>query len=336
MKPAAQPPATASPPTQPDAATICALAPDAGVLAFDGADAAAFLHGQLSSDVAGMVPGAAGWTSYNSPKGRMLGTLLLWRAGADSFRAFVAADLAALLARRLAMFVLRAKVKVADLTGDGQTVGVGGAGAADAVRTVLGVAPEPGQGAHAGDAFVVAAPDGRYFVHAPAARAGAIAAALATHAVPVSVDAWHRLGIRAGVPAVTRATQDLFVPQTANWDLVGGVNFRKGCYPGQEIVARMQYLGRLKERLFAFHVDAPPPAPATPVYSPVFGEQACGTVVNAASSPDGGSDLLAVVQWAAADAEGALRLGTPDGPPLSARALPYAVPAPVAPERPKL
>ncbi len=336
MDPAAQPPATASPPTQPGAASICALAPDAGVLAFDGADAAAFLHGQLSSDVAGMAPGAAGWTSYNSPKGRMLGTLLLWRAGADSFRAFVAADLAAPLARRLAMFVLRAKVKVADLTGDGQTVGVGGAGAADAVRTALGVAPEPGQGAHAGDAFVVAAPDGRYFVHAPAARAGAIAAALAAHAVPVSVDTWHRLGIRAGVPAVTRATQDLFVPQTANWDLVGGINFHKGCYPGQEIVARMQYLGRLKERLFAFHVDAPPPAPATPVYSPVFGEQACGTVVNAASSPDGGSDLLAVVQWAATGADGALRLGTPDGPPLSARALPYAVPAPVAPERPKL
>jgi len=336
MNPTSSPFAAASSPTPPQAATVCTAAPDVGVLGFDGPDAAAFLHGQLSTDVAGMAPGAAGWTSYNSPKGRMLGTLLLWRADADSFRAFVATDVAAPLAKRLAMFVLRAKVKVADLTGDGQTVGVGGPGAADAVRSVLGVAPEPGQGARAADACVVAAPDGRYFVHASAARIGDVIAMLAAHAQAVTTDAWGRLGIRAGVPAVTRATQDLFVPQTANWDLVGGVNFRKGCYPGQEIVARMQYLGRLKERLFAFHVAAPPPSPATPVYSPVFGEQACGTVVNAAPCPEGGSDLLAVVQWAAATADSALHLGAPDGPSLATRALPYAVPAPTAPDRPKL
>jgi tRNA-modifying protein YgfZ len=328
------PPAPASPSTAPEANTVFAVAPDVGFLGFDGPDAAAFLHGQLSSDVAGMAPGTAGWTTYNSPKGRMLGTLLLWRVDADAFRAFVAADLSASLGKRLAMYVLRAKVKVCDLSGDAQCFGVGGAGAAEAIRAVLGVAPAPGHGVRAGDANVVAAPDGRYFVHASAASAGHVTSMLAAHAQAVTVDAWHRLGIRAGIPAVTRATQDLFVPQTANWDLIGGINFHKGCYPGQEIVARMQYLGRLKERLFAFHVDAPPPAPATRVYSPVFGEQACGTVVNAASAPDGGADLLAVVQWTAAD--GALHLAAPDGPRLSARALPYAVPVPVAPERPKL
>jgi len=336
MNRTASPSAPASSSTPPDPVTVYTAAPDFGVLGFDGPEAAAFLHGQLSSDVTGMAPGVAGWTSYNSAKGRMLSTLLLWRADADSFRAFVAADLAAALANRLAMFVLRAKVKVADLTGEGQSVGVGGAGAADAVRAALGVAPSAGQGARAGDACVVAAPDGRYYIHAPAARARDITTKLAAHAEAITTDAWRRLAIRAGIPAVTRATQDLFVPQTANWDLIGGVNFRKGCYPGQEIVARMQYLGRLKERLFAFHVDAPPAAPATPVYSPVFGEQACGTVVNAAPSPEGGSDLLAVVQWAAATADGALRLGAPDGPPLAARALPYAVPAPAAPDRPRL
>jgi tRNA-modifying protein YgfZ len=338
MSPTAPPSASASArqPIPPERATAYTAAPDVGVLGFDGPDAAAFLHGQFSTDVAGMAAGAAGWTSYNSPKGRMLATMLLWRADADSFRAFVAADVAAPLAKRLAMFVLRAKVSVADLTGQGQTLGIAGPGAADAVRAALGVVPAPGHGARAGDACAVAAPDGRYFVHAPEARARDIAAALAALADAIAPDAWHRLGIRAGVPAVTRATQDLFVPQSANWDLVGGVNFRKGCYPGQEIVARMQYLGRLKERLFAFHVAAPPPSPATPVYSPVFGEQACGTVVNAASSPEGGSDLLAVVQWAAATADDALHLGAPDGPPLAARALPYAVPVPAAPDRPKL
>ena len=141
--------------------------------------------------------------------------------------------------------------------------------------------------------------------------------------------------MRAGVPQIGAGTQDLFVAQTANLDLLGGLNFRKGCYPGQEIVARMQYLGRLKERLYAFHLDGPPPAPATPLYGDVFGDQACGAVVNAAPAPAGGSDLLAVAQIAAV-AGGPLRVGAPNGPALAAGALPYPVPDPAAPERPRL
>jgi tRNA-modifying protein YgfZ len=115
------------------------------------------------------------------------------------------------------------------------------------------------------------------------------------------------------------------VPQTANWDLLGGVNFRKGCYTGQEIIARMQYLGRIKERLFAFHVDARDVAPATRLYSAAFGEQACGTVVDAAPDPVGGTALLAVAQLAAAGADD-LMLGAPGGPRLARRPLPYDVP----------
>ena len=94
--------------------------------------------------------------------------------------------------------------------------------------------------------------------------------------------------MRAGVPQIMLATQDLFVPQTANFDLVGGISFRKGCYPGQEIVARMQYLGRLKERMFAFEVEGPPPAPAARV---VRDGDNVGTVVNAAAAPGGGCEL---------------------------------------------
>lgn len=326
----------ASAPTPP-AGTVFADDCAQGVLAFDGADAAAFLHGQLSTDVAAMGAGEAAWSSYNSPKGRMLGTLLLWRAGPDAFRAFVAADLVEPLRRRLSLFVLRAKVAVADQSPDGRRFGVAGPGAADAVRAALGLpeAPAPGHGFAAGGTLVVATPDGRCLLHVPAGEADAVEAQLAAHARRVSADEWALLGIRAGIPEITLATQDLFVPQSANWDLIGGVNFRKGCYPGQEIVARMQYLGRLKERLHAFHVDGPPPAPATPLYGDVFGDQACGTVVNAAPAPAGGSDLLAVAQVSAV-AGGALRVGAPDGPVLAPGTLPYAVPAPIAPERPKL
>ncbi|MFO1324765.1 MAG: folate-binding protein [Burkholderiales bacterium] len=309
--------------------------PGLGLLTFDGPDAAGFLHGQLSSDVAAMAPGDAGWSSYNSPKGRMLGSMLLWRRAPESFVAFVAADLAESLRKRLAMFVLRAKVAVADLTAAGRRFGVSGAGARDAVAAALGAAPDAAHGVVADGALVVATPDGRMLIHAPNDAADAILRRLQSNAVATGADDWERASIAAGVPLITRATQDLFVPQTANWDLVGGVNFRKGCYPGQEIVARMQYLGRLKERLFAFHVSAAVPAAGTPLYSPAFGEQACGTVVNAAPSATGGSDLLAVVQWSAMESD-SLHLGAPDGPRLAVRALPYEVPAATAPNRPKL
>jgi folate-binding protein YgfZ len=126
------------------------------------------------------------------------------------------------------------------------------------------------------------------------------------------------------------ATQDRFVPQAANWDLIGGLDFRKGCYTGQEIVARTQHLGRLKERLFAYASDADPPPPGTSLYSDTFGEQACGTVVNSARDAIGAAQFLAVAQIAAAQA-GPLAIGAVNGPVATLVSLPYAVPAPTAP-----
>jgi folate-binding protein YgfZ len=309
--------------------------PDIGVLGFDGPDAAAFLQGQLSNDVAALAVGQAQWTSYNSPKGRMLGSLLLWRAGADTLRAWLAADLAETLRKRLAMFVLRAKVVVTDRTPLGPRYGVAGPGARAAVHAALGDAPAAGQAVEHDGVTIVAAADGRLLLQAPQADSAALAARLAAHATAGVPAQWQLLGIRAGVPLITAATADLFVPQTANWDLVGGVNFKKGCYPGQEIVARMQYLGRLKERLARFRLDGPPPAPATRLFSDAFGTQPCGTVVNAVSTPDGGAELLAVVQWDALES-GPLHTGTLDGPALAREPLPYALPMPEAPNRPNL
>lgn len=301
-------------------------------IGFDGPDAAAFLHSQLSTDVEGMAVGAATWTSYNSPKGRMLATALLWRRGQEAFVAYVAADLAEALRKRLAMFVLRSKVAVTDRAAGRILLGVAGPDARGAVEAAFGSAPEHGRG-HAGDdADIVATPDGRYLVDAPAASPGAARMRLSSDSADASF--WDWLGVRAGIPQITRATQDLFVPQTTNFDLVGGINFRKGCYPGQEIVARMQYLGRLKERLFAFHVDGAPPAAGSRVHGQPASD-AVGTVVNAAPSPTGGSDLVAVVSWSAVEA-GGLRAGGPDGPAMTPLDLPYTVPKPAAPSRVKL
>ena len=106
---------------------------------------------------------------------------------------------------------------------------------------------------------VVHWPDGRFVVIAPEAAATGIFDALSRHATPAGAAVWAWLGVRAGVPMITAATQDQFVAQTANWDALGGLDFRKGCFTGQEIVARTQYLGRLKERLFAFRAAIEPP-----------------------------------------------------------------------------
>lgn len=311
------------------AAAVVADASSTGVLVAAGADAAAFLHGQLSSDVKRLARGEGVWTSYNSPKGRMLATAFIYRPDVgpdDRFEALVAADIADAVRKRLAMFVLRSKVSLADDTAAWLRLGIGGPGAAAAVATAFGRAPPPGGTITQEGTRIVRLPDGRCLVLAPVADAPTVFDALARVAVPAGAPVWTWLGIRAGVPVVTAATQDRFVAQTANWDAIGGLDFHKGCYPGQEIVARTQYLGRLKERLFAYATSASPPAPGSRLFGPPYGDQPCGTVVNAAPDPGGGARFLAVVQVDAA--AGPLALGAPDGPTATQEPLPYAIPAP--------
>jgi folate-binding protein YgfZ len=317
----------------PGDAVFCS-APELGLLAFTGPDAEAFLQGQVSSDLTELAAGSVQLSSYNSPKGRMLATLLLWRDGSDAVRALVETDAAEPLRKRLSMYVLRAKVAISDLSPSHAVSGIAGPLAGDAVARAFGRVPERGRVLIDDPETLIGLPDGRYVVVSPRSSQQQLAGRLAAHASLVSSEYWRWTGIRAGVPAIGAATQDLFVPQTLNWDILGGLNFQKGCYPGQEIVARTQYLGRLKERTHLFHVDGKAPPPGSRIYGDAFGDQACGTVVAAATAPGGGSDLLAVVQLAALGQM--LRLAAMDGPSLAALPLPYAIPEPVAPNRPKL
>ena len=300
-----------------------------------GPDAADFLHGQLSSDVKSLRDGEGRYWSYNSPKGRMLANGVLWRAPAasagDGIMVVLAADLADAIRRRLSMFVLRAKARIDDVTGQHAMIGV--AGGADAVRERLGAEPVVSRAVPFGERGIVfTLPDHRILVVADAADAATIEATLALSLPFADTDTWRWHGIASGVPWITAATSDAFIPQMANWDLLGGVDFRKGCYPGQEIVARMQYLGQLKERLFAFHADADvaEASPGTRIYSVAFGtDQACGTVVDAAPDPSGGVALRAVAQLAAVGTRD-MTLGRPGGAALTQRPLPYDVPANVS------
>ena len=307
-----------------DGAVVCDLSPLA-ILAISGADAGTFLQGQLSCDVQTLSPGDVRYASFNSPKGRMLANLVLWRDG-PGFRALVPGDLVLATLKRLAMYVLRSKVTVEDASAATPRFGLGGPRAADVLRDAWGVRAEPMSLVRTERGAVVALPGPRYVLLADPAALTPIydAAVRAPYAV------WQWLTVRAGVPVVTTPLSDQLIAQAANLDLLGGLDFRKGCYTGQEIIARTQHLGRLKERLHAFHVDGDPPLAGARVFGAPFGDQPCGVVVNAAPAPGGGSDLLAVVQLAATD-KGELHLGAPDGPALTALPLPYAIPAPPAP-----
>ena len=307
-----------------DAAVVCEL--PLASLRVAGADAESFLQGQLTNDVAALAPGSAQYSAWCSPKGRVLANFLLRRIDAQSFVLLLPASLLEPIRKRLAMFVLRSKVALEDASRANAYLGVGGPTAAKCAESIFGIAPRLLLFDAVRDAAVAALPGGRFIVAAAPERSRALGARLAECATPAGFPPWQWLAIRAGVPMILPATQDRFIPQMINWDALGGVSLQKGCYTGQEIVARTQYLGRLKERLVLAHVDAAAPSPGARGFSASFGDQPCATVVNAAPAPGGGSDLLAVCQVAAA-ASGDLRLDAADGPALELLPLPYALPA---------
>ena len=262
----------------------------------------------------------------------MLANFVLWRSpvAGDRFEMLLPGDVAGPVAQRLRMYVLRSKVVLTDVSADTRRFGVGGPAAAAALVAVFGAAPVAHEARQFGQATVLGLPGPRFVVLTAPAEAEAAQARFAGHATAAGFDVWQWLTIRAGVPIITAATQDAFVAQVANWDVLGGVDFRKGCYTGQEIIARTHYLGRLKERTFLFHAEAPEVAPGDRIFSAIFDAQPCGTVVNAARAPGGGFDLLAVLQISAQE-RGDARLRAPDGPPLVSLPLPYAIPAATAP-----
>ena len=300
--------------------------PHLGLIRFAGPDAQAFLQGQLSCDVAALKPGRSTYGAHCTPKGRMLASFLLWRAGEQDFYLQLPASLREAIQRQLTKFILRSKVKATDASGEWTPTGVAGDGAGEAVQRATGLAPERvHDAAISADAMVVRLPMERYEVLAARDQSTRVLAALAEGGEKKDTGHWDWLEIAAGIPMVLPETQEALVPQMVNLDLIGGVSFEKGCYPGQEIVARMHYRGTLKQRMVRAHVGtAETIAPGTRLYSAAFGDQACGTVINAARSPEGGTDLLAAIQIAAAKS-GDLRWSAPDGPAVTLLDLPYAV-----------
>jgi folate-binding protein YgfZ len=296
-----------------------------GILAFAGPDARDFLHRQLSCDVAGLADGASAYGAYCTPKGRMLANFLLWREP-EAFHMLLPRSIVQGIEKRLQMYVLRSKVAIREATDDRVVMGVSGTQVAGAVATITGTPPRGPMDVTRRDAITAIGLRGaRVLITAPTASGPQVWERLAGALRPVGAACWDWLEIANGLPWITSATQDEFIPQMANLELVDGVSFRKGCYPGQEIVARAQHLGTVKRRLYLAHVPADGvPAAGQPLYGTDPGDQAAGTIVNAAPAPGGGFDVLAVVQTASAAGVG-VHLGSRSGAELEFRALPYPV-----------
>ena len=285
-----------------------------GVIRATGEEAAKFLHGQLSQDFVLLDSGHARFASFCSPKGRMLASFVGFKRSADEILLVCSQDVLPAALKRLSMFVMRAKVKLSDASAEWAVWGLAGS----AVNAALPDAPWS----------LLARPEGgaqvRLYPGAGVARALCVTPADAPpQAAALSDGDWAWLEVMSAVVGITQPIVEAFVPQMLNHESVGGVNFKKGCYPGQEVVARSQFRGTLKRRAHLMACEAPLSA-GQDVFHSSDNEQPSGTVAAAAANPSGGWN--AVVSMTTSSAlDGAVHLASGSGPQLSLLPLPYAL-----------
>jgi folate-binding protein YgfZ len=267
-----------------------------GLLRVSGADAQTFLQSQLSNDVRELSPARAQLTTWCTPQGRMLANAMAWREGEDYFLQ-LPLELVPGVRTRLQRYVLRARVVLDDASDSRALLGVAGHGAHDVLAKVIGAVPAaPMQAVEHEGVRITRLHRALYALTVPQAQAPGTWDELAHSARPAGTRAWDWHRIQACLPTITAVTQDRFTPQMADQERIGAVSFSKGCYPGQEIVARSQYLGHVKRRLFLVHCDA-----VMTAGQDILAEgSTAGTILNAAPAPAGGSDALAVLQIEAA------------------------------------
>jgi tRNA-modifying protein YgfZ len=237
------------------------------IIEFKGEEARTFLQGQLSNDVFALADGQAQWQGYCQPQGRLIAAFALVRAAVDHFWALVPSSIAPAIAKRLSMYVMRSKLKVT--TSDDVALGLMGAAEVAGAASLLG---------------------GRALLKIPAAQIGLLWAELSKKMQPVSEARWQLAGIDAGIGEIHAGAQDIFVPQTIGWDAVG-VNYKKGCYPGQEVVARAHYRGAVKRKPIRVNGSGAIPAPGQELI--VAGESVGNFVCASETSASGGWVALA-------------------------------------------
>ena len=299
-----------------------------GLISVQGEEATDFLQNQLSNDVKQVNEELSQLNAYCTPKGRVLSMFFLFRHGNRYILQLPIERVEATL-KRLQLFLLRTKATLSDVSEELITIGIAGNTINDALRNFITQLPTSDYQSVQNDSTTVIKTPGsipRYLIVAPVEKAKNLWRELAASARPCANAVWRWLDIRAGIPQVYEANVEAFVPQMMNLHSINGISFQKGCYPGQEVVARMHYLGKLKRRMYLANIksDNKPQCGDLLFAENDTSEQGVGRIVDAQPSPDGGFDALAVLQIASAEGAG-IHLGKPDGPLLSFKDLPYTV-----------
>ncbi len=288
--------------------------PHLGIIRIAGADAASFLHNQLTNDVLLMKEGQSRLAAFCNAKGRMQASFVIYKRTAEEVLMICRKDLIVQTVKRLSMFVLRAKAKLSDASEDFQMLGLAG----DAALAVLNGASTAAWQRHTVGAADVLT------LYPALAQPRVIWLAPNDVAAPtgptLSADLWQVGEVMSGIAWVELATFEAFVPQMLNYESVDGVNFKKGCYPGQEVVARSQFRGTLKRRAFIAQSTVAMAA-GQEVFSSLDATQPCGLVAQAAND---GTCCVAVLELQLSATENSsLHLGAADGPRLGLLPLPY-------------
>ncbi|WP_418314713.1 YgfZ/GcvT domain-containing protein [Piscinibacter sakaiensis] len=314
--------------------------PHWGLIRASGPDAASFLHAQLTRDFASLGDDEVRLAGFCSAKGRLQASFVAWRGGPDELLLSCHDSVLAATVKRLSMFVLRSKCKLSDASSEAADAasrlvcsGLIGAAAERACQAAGLADAGPWRHRRLDGASLLRLPEvaglarAVWVAGAGIAAPGADAATGSDEAPPPTLDNWCWLEVCSGMPTIEAETVDKFVPQMVNFELIGGVDFQKGCYPGQEVVARSQYRGTVKRRMFLFHV-AGACAPGEDVFHSSDVTQPAGMVVNSAPRPGAsGETALIEVKLASLD-DGSLHLDGVDGPLLTRIELPYKVAAP--------
>jgi len=310
-----------------DTDVICDLS-HLDCLLVTGDDAESFLLNQFSNDIQQLDENHSQLTTYCNPKGRMFALFRVYRVE-NGFTLLSDPGIGSSLQARLKMFVMRSKVEIENMADRFTMIGLSGDNAGKLLRDAIQKEPpEKADEAMHADGITVIRQHGagsRYLVTGEPGTLQSLWAKLAGPCKPVGRTAWEWLDIQAGLPSIHTQTSEEFIPQMLNLDVLNALNFKKGCYPGQEIIARMKYLGKLKQRMFLGHIGESLPAPGDALFAEGFGAQSAGTIVSATAAPGGGFDCLFIAQLKIIGSE-PLHLGSLEGPEIALRELPYQVP----------
>ncbi|MDD3518510.1 MAG: folate-binding protein, partial [Chromatiales bacterium] len=284
-----------------------------GLIGAYGKDAAEFLHGQFTNDIKHLLESRSEMNGLCTAKGRLLTVFRVFRRG-ETIYLRLPRELLEPTLKRLKMYLLRAQATLEDASDALVRIGFSGPNAIEELHTTLGDAPANVDDVMQRDGLTLIRLPGvhpRFEIYGDLEPMKKLFGTLNVHAAPVGSDTWDLLDILAGLPSVHPQTVEAFIPQMLNLQLVNGVSFNKGCYPGQEVVARTQYLGKVKRRMYRIDIQTrETPVPGTEIFDPNAEDgQPVGAVVDAQAGPDGGCAALAVVQIASAESKGPLHLG---------------------------